>query len=782
MAKTNSRILKTVVVVSAVIAVFFGIWVSANSASTFSVQQGGTGSTTAPLGQVLYAGASGSTPDGKAYQSRATTTLIAGSNVSFGGATPVILGDSPITISATGGGGGGSGTVGTSSSETANRIPYWTTTSATPALLSGGSANLTYDGTLFQVGGVPAFTPSTPDIAIFNTNQDAYGAVTISNKSATANASADLVFANGNTINNAVYYADCGLNSNQYTNVAYPGFAQPNQFYCYNTDGPMSFFAASTTGPSYISFGTKGTAAANERVRIDSAGKVGIGTTSPYAQLSVNAPGGTAPYFAIGSTTGEVLNISPSVLPLVGIGTTSPFKTLSVVGDTWIDSTSATALTVGSAGAKSLVVDSSAGVGSGIAIVTNVAASGVTIIATSTGTNEALTVSGRGSGGLNLSGGSGGNIFIQPAGATRYSFLSSSVSFAPTNNVTAAGARFGFTGAADTTLTAATEAPSTYFNMGQIRSHSSGAIATQRDFRITPSTHQYTAGTAAANATIGSSSALSIDGPPTQGVNVNYTNAQGLFIGPGTRYTPASTTNAFGLVIVGPAGAATSGAALLVGTTSVWGNVGIGLSATLNALTVAVGSVSLPSISFGDATTGLFRSAANAIGFAISGVEKFTLNATGAGVASTTPWSNFAIGGAAGTWPFAIGSSTGTSFGVNDYGTVVLTANQPATSTAITLDWSKTGQQVEYRIGASATTITLINATTSQYWGTTKRVWVCNPGSAAGALTWAGVEWLGSAPTQTTTLNQCDLYSFNITRATSTSAYKVAGAASTGFQ
>lgn len=59
-------------------------------------------------------------------------------------------------------------------------------------------------------------------------------------------------------------------------------------------------------------------------------GKVGFGTTSPYALLSLNAPAQTTPYFAIGSTTSEVYNISPSANPFMGIGTTSPFATLSV--------------------------------------------------------------------------------------------------------------------------------------------------------------------------------------------------------------------------------------------------------------------------------------------------------------------------------------------------------------------------------------------------------------------------------------------------------------------
>lgn len=59
------------------------------------------------------------------------------------------------------GGGGGSGTVGTSSSETATYIPFWTSTNGTPALLSGGSANFTFDNAL---GKLYFLTASTSNI------------------------------------------------------------------------------------------------------------------------------------------------------------------------------------------------------------------------------------------------------------------------------------------------------------------------------------------------------------------------------------------------------------------------------------------------------------------------------------------------------------------------------------------------------------------------------------------------------------------------------------------
>lgn len=153
------------------------------------------------------------------------------------------------------------------------------------------------------------------------------------------------------------------------------------------------------------------------------------------------------------------------------------------------------------------------------------------------------------------------------------------------------------------------------------------------------------------------------------------------------------------------------------------------------------------------------------------------------GLGTTTPWARLSINPIAGdSMAFTIGSSTKQLFAVNTTGGITVAATQPATTTTIILDWSKSGPQVEYQIGGSATSITIINATTSDQWASTKRIWVFNPGGTAGALTWNGVEWIGTAPTQTTTANQGDLYSCNITRATSTSAYKVACAASTGFQ
>ena len=88
------------------------------------VANGGTGSTT--LSGIL-----------KGNGTSAVGTLGIGSGLTFDG----------TTLSAIGG--SGSGSIATSSAETSGRIPYWTSTAGTPALLSGGSSSLTFNGTTF---------------------------------------------------------------------------------------------------------------------------------------------------------------------------------------------------------------------------------------------------------------------------------------------------------------------------------------------------------------------------------------------------------------------------------------------------------------------------------------------------------------------------------------------------------------------------------------------------------------------------------------------------------
>ncbi len=153
------------------------------------------------------------------------------------------------------------------------------------------------------------------------------------------------------------------------------------------------------------------------------------------------------------------------------------------------------------------------------------------------------------------------------------------------------------------------------------------------------------------------------------------------------------------------------------------------------------------------------------------------------GVGTSTPFATLSVNTVAGIDPLVIGSSTKTYFGVNQAGGIKLSELVPATSTVITYNWNNTPQLTTYQMGTSAFTINIVNATTTINAGSRKIIEVCNPGATAGAVTWTGVEWFGGTqPTQTTTSNQCDLYSFFVGSATSTTAYKVHGAMSAGFQ
>lgn len=219
--------------------------------------------------------------------------------------------------------------------------------------------------------------------------------------------------------------------------------------------------------------------------------------------------------------------------------------------------------------------------------ITGAATGGTTAIAAiDSGANSSLSIASKGTGTLALNSGGTGNITVGPAGTTRYTFAAAQLSLNPNGRSTsAANPFFKFVGGTGAALTTTVEATEDLFDMTAIQSHASGAITQERDIRVIPTTNTFTAGTTNANSTIGSSTSLSIDGPPTQGLNVNYTNAQAVFIGPGGTYTSGSTTNAIGLVIQAPVGAANNYAASTSGriVMSSLGTIGTGDTLCRNA-------------------------------------------------------------------------------------------------------------------------------------------------------------------------------------------------------
>lgn len=126
----------------------------------------------------------------------ATTTASCAGTVSC---TPfTVIGASPITLTGSGGGGGGSGTVGTSTNETPGALAYWTSNSATPALLgkvstttTGYSGPFTITGTLGALVGGSNSTinwtglattsqPASSNILTSNGGAGVYGTATSS--------------------------------------------------------------------------------------------------------------------------------------------------------------------------------------------------------------------------------------------------------------------------------------------------------------------------------------------------------------------------------------------------------------------------------------------------------------------------------------------------------------------------------------------------------------------------------------------------------------------------
>lgn len=132
----------------------------------------------------------------------------------------------------------------------------------------------------------------------------------------------------------------------------------------------------------------------------------------------------------------------------------------------------------------------------------------------------------------------------------------------------------------------------------------------------------------------------------------------------------------------------------------------------------------------------------------------------------------FGLGTTSPFYKFSIGTGNGSSTG-----SILVAEHQPATSTSITVDWTQGNQQL-IRLGNAATTITFSNYTD----GATVKVITCNPPTGtAGTVTWGTqVLWTGgTAPTQTTTAQKCDVFSFLGTMGTS--SLKVFGSASTNF-
>lgn len=299
-------------------------------------------------------------------------------------------------------------------------------------------------------------------------------------------------------------------------------------------------------------------------------GVTGPGTSTDTAIARYSGTGGTTL-----QNSGVLIDGSNNI---TGAGTVAS-------GAHVITSASSAALVVGPNGSTNPVLqvnDTTPSQVTGILITGGVAGGAADIAVTSTQTNEGLTLSTKGT----------GSLLFRTGGTTRCTVSSLSFSCTPATSSAAASVRFGFTGASDTSMTAATESPSVYFNLGQVRQHATGAIALQRDFRITPSTHS-----AVGASTITDAASLYIDSAPLAGTNMTITNPRALWVAAGLTQLDGGVrlgTVGAGLSIREGSNAAMGTATLSAGTVTV-SNTLVTSSSRIFLTPQSLGTVSVPS-------------------------------------------------------------------------------------------------------------------------------------------------------------------------------------------
>lgn len=216
------------------------------------------------------------------------------------------------------------------------------------------------------------------------------------------------------------------------------------------------------------------------------------------------------------------------------------------IGDAFLTSSTATSFSVGPNGVTNPVFQVNSSVAS--------AATGVQVIGQASGTNPSIqTISPNANEGLSISTKGTSSLSLQIGGSARLNVSNATVALTPGASNTATAVRFSVFNATDVSLTASTEASFAYFNLGNTaRNHATGAITLQRDFRITGSTHTFTASSAVTDLV-----GVSIDSP-TLGTNATGTNVHAVNI---TSSAVGLATNSYGLTVNAQTGATNNYAA-----------------------------------------------------------------------------------------------------------------------------------------------------------------------------------------------------------------------------
>lgn len=203
-----------------------------------------------------------------------------------------------------------------------------TSSMATSTFAGDVGVNYIYSGPYLYSGAYPQFAGTfLPNyMADFTLDIDSFAAIQITNPNAGTQASTDITFQNNLTADYDSdgyysYISDIGFTSSN-SNVPYYGLQNiPNLAYWFNTDGPISLAAATSSTAGFIQFLTGGFN--QEAARITSTGALGIGSTSPHARLAVTNPLSTNTVLFEDQTSPD---LSPFMIDgngNVGVGTTT---------------------------------------------------------------------------------------------------------------------------------------------------------------------------------------------------------------------------------------------------------------------------------------------------------------------------------------------------------------------------------------------------------------------------------------------------------------------------
>jgi hypothetical protein len=147
-----------------------------------------------------------------------------------------------------------------------------------------GIGSSAFDGTNPEKLLVDAGTTTSYNLMTGRGSIDNYLQINVKNNSGGGSASSDIV-ATSNNGSESVNYIDMGINSGGYSNTSLPVLGGANTAYLYATGADFVIGNGTATRP--LRFFTGGFTAANERLRIDGSGRVGIGNTSPAEVLDV---------------------------------------------------------------------------------------------------------------------------------------------------------------------------------------------------------------------------------------------------------------------------------------------------------------------------------------------------------------------------------------------------------------------------------------------------------------------------------------------------------------